>query len=266
MFQLTGWKEGLSLPVIAEFNPQWNLNELEKILTDSIRRCAEVCLEKNNGLICMTLSGGLDSSFCLAKIREIFGPRIPVHTFTVSGSKTYPDFKFANLVSGIFNTIHHSFIPDNHDINRGKCLIAQYWPEEHIFRGDVAVLILYKCIAAYGMKCVTALDGIDELLGGYWDHRRHQGLKEKTGAFQKRWGFLEKNHLIPLERSSRHFGIKVIFPYLQKPVIEYISRIPLDDRTSFEKSKIPLRMIAQPYLPIEILTRKKKGFCDALKK
>jgi len=75
---------------------------------------------------------------------------------------------------------------------------------------------------------------------------------------------LVPEHLKPLQRDADHFRIKLLLPYLQLPVINYIAGIPVDQRTSRKISKIPLRNIARKYLPSDIIERKKKGFCDGL--
>jgi len=112
--------------------------------------------------------------------------------------------------------------------------------------------------------------GIDELLGGYWDHRKETDIEKIRLAFEKRWSLLAEEHLLPMSCKARHFGVSLIFPYLSREVIDYISRIPVEERTSREESKIPLRKIAlnENYLPFsvtaQILQRKKLGFCDAM--
>ncbi|GBE16353.1 asparagine synthetase B [glutamine-hydrolyzing] [bacterium BMS3Abin15] len=263
---VNNWRDVISSPVIAGENKNWNIKELERILLNAIVSCSTHCLKKNNGSICTTLSGGLDSSFCLEEIRKSLGPDVKIHTFTTGGNKKHPDVISARKVSGLFKTIHNEFIPTPRHIQRAKEELFGKWKDEERRLGNVAVFLTYKLIASLGFKCVIAHDGIDELLGGYWEHRKHENGQEKIGAFKDLWGKLEKNHLILLERKAKHFGMEVIFPYLQKEVVDYIARIPVNDRTSFEVSKMPLRDIAKKYLPKTVIERKKRGFCDALDK
>jgi asparagine synthase (glutamine-hydrolysing) len=264
--RITNWWEAIALPVIADNFSGWNLADLAKILTASISQCAVKCFQENDGKICTTLSGGLDSSFCLAKIREFFGSKAEIHTFTTGGYEEYPDVQFARMVSRYFGTIHHELIPSENEIRDAGEKLSFLWEDDLSELGDIAVFLTYQNIARQGFRCVIAHDGIDELLGGYWEHRKHEFPEDKEKAFRELWAKLKKEHLVPLERKARHFGIQVIFPYLQGAVVEYISKIPLDDRTSREVSKIPLRTIAEKYLPQEIIERSKKGFCSALDK
>ncbi len=266
MAKLTEWRQAILMPVLAKaLNKAWELNALEKILTKSIAQCVDACL-KNYGQICTTLSGGLDSSLCLAKIREIVGYETPIYTFTIAGSKKYPDLEYARIVANKFGTIHHEHIPAPNDIEEAKRSLGAMWPDEPYRPGNAAVFLIYKYISQRGFKCVIAHDGIDELLGGYWEHRQRQSPEEKIRAFEKFWGLLEKDHLLLLERKANYFGVEVLLPYLQQEIVEYVSRIPLDDRTSFKESKIPLRTIGRKYLPQEIIARRKRGFCGALDK
>ena len=251
------------MPVVTK-TAKWNCAELEAILTESISQCAEACLRINNGVICTTLSGGLDSSFCLAKIREIVGYDIPIHTFTIGGSEEYPDVQFARIVSQKFKTVHHEIIPSQEDIENAGEEIRSQWKGEPCTPGDVAVYLTYREVASHGLSCVITHDGIDELLGGYWEHRKHESFQETEGAFTDLWGKLEQGHLLPLERKAYHFVVYIILPYLQRSVVEYIAKIPLICRTSKRVSKKPLRNIAKKYLPVEVISRKKKGFCSAL--
>lgn len=262
---LTDWRDAIALPVIVG-SARWSFARLETVLTEAIQICVSECLQRNRGVICTTLSGGLDSSFCLAKIRQLVGSEVPIHTFTIGGSERYPDVQFARSVSGFFSTVHHEWIPSEKEIREAERKLYSQWRDEPRRPGNVAVFLTYQNIARNGFKCVIAHDGIDELLGGYWDHRKHDDEQKKMEAFQDFWSRLEQEHLALLERKAQYFGVKVILPYLQKAVVEYIAKIPLRSRTTFKESKVPLRTIAKKYLPKEVIGRNKKGFCSALDK
>jgi asparagine synthetase B (glutamine-hydrolysing) len=259
------WRDVLGLSIVPKCKSEWNLMQLEKIILQYIIFSIVKCSILNKEVICTTLSGGIDSSFCLAKIREAVGEKISIHTFTIGLSKSYPDIGFARIVADKFNTIHHEIIPSEREVNEAKMEMQISLTNWLYSPGDVAVFIIYKEMAKQGFKSVIAHDGIDELLGGYWKHRDYDNdLDKKEETFQYFWDRLEFYHLLPLERISQYFGINLALPYLQRGVVEYISKIPLNERTSFKESKIPLRMIAKKYLPREVIEREKKGFCSAL--
>ncbi|MDX9914165.1 MAG: asparagine synthase C-terminal domain-containing protein [Candidatus Moranbacteria bacterium] len=265
MRDFADWRNVIELPIVAKKTRTWSLAELEEILTEYILLCSIRCFILNNEVICTTLSGGIDSSFCLAKIRKAVGKNIPIHTFTIGVDEAYPDIQFARMVSEKFRTIHHEIIPQRGEINEAKKRMHVLLSGRPYFPGDIAVFLIYERIAREGFGCVIAHDGIDELLGGYWKHREcDRDNQKKKKVFQDFWSKLGAEHLLPLERISQYFGIKVLLPYLQIGVVEYISEIPLNERTTFKESKIPLRAIAKKYLPKEVIKRNKKGFCSAL--
>lgn len=261
---LENWRNAISLPIIQQvIGRKWKLEHLRSVLRSAIRRSALECLDANKGRICMTLSGGIDSSYCLAVVRESFGSKMPIHTFTVVSDYNHPDAKYSRLVAKKFGTFHHECMPSDKAIAEAELLITEKWSE---FRknGDAGVLILYDFIRKNHCRCVMTHDGADELLGGYWEHRKQENDKLNAQTFDDFWRRLGPEHLKPLEIIAMHNDIGVLFPYLYQPVINYISRIGFKERTSREVSKIPLRLFASTILPKEVVLRKKIGFCDAL--
>lgn len=271
--EVNGWREVVDLPVISEGKP-WNITDLEGILRKSVENVAKQAIQDNNGKIYTTLSGGVDSSLCLAIITELFPSGTEIHTFTAGGSEKHPDIQFARIVSQLFNTTHHEIIVNQ---NEKRKVIKEFKvfygdspeTEAMIKRGDINVWAVYQEIARLKAKSVIAHDGIDELMGGYWLHRQtaEGGKTQQEAVFKRFWQDLQSKHLEPLEKTAGHFGITVLFPYLQRNLVEYISRIPVDKRASFNSGKIPLKEIAQKYVwPKIVVDRKKRGFIDALMK
>ena len=190
-----------------------------------------------------------------------------IYTFTIGQTENHPDIQHAKMVTKSFSVNHFILIPDKHRTERAKERLKNELSSLGEDIGTLGVFMLYEFLKEYNVKMVIAHDGIDELMGGYWIHRQDAPNEEKMeAAFRNLWGQLKEKHLIPLETIAQYFGIRVIFPYLQKDVVECISRIPVLERTGHEVSKIPLRRLAEKYLPREIIERPKIGFCDALKK
>lgn len=260
------WRKSILIPVVSKEKISYTPDELENILTASIVLCVKDSIEKNNGEICATLSGGLDSSLCLGLARKIIGSNGVIHTFTTGGSVQHPDIQFARKISNFFGTIHHELIPTEAEKEEAEKEFYSYWGDEHLSLGGLAVFLTYKNISQHGFRFVISHDGIDELLGGYWDHRKYDEEGEKIKVFEKLWATIDKDHLLPLERKASKFGVEVILPYLEKRVVEYISKIPVGERTSRETSKMPLRLIAKKYLPADVIERRKLGFCSSLEK
>lgn len=261
---INGWREVATLPVVAEEKP-WNPAELERILVDSIQKVAQQALVDNNGTIYTTLSGGLDSSLCLAIIRNLY-PDVPIHTFTVGSSK-HPDMQFAKAASFIFQTFHHPFVIWKKNQNS----YAKEFKECHGDtppEGNLGPWIIYKNLGRYAT--VIAHDGIDEQMGGYWPHRKygigseHEDKEKQQEEFEYFWSRLAPDHLEILEKTANHFGVKLLFPYLQKELVEYISHIPVEERATKETGKVIMRALAEKYLWKPIGERAKFGFGQAL--
>lgn len=258
------WRKSLRMPIIDSKLVPLSLPDLDSLLTEVIGSAAEECLRSNKGEICTTLSGGLDSSFCLAKIREIVGPKVRINTFTIGPEETYPDIQYARRVAKIFDTVHTELIPSYSEMGKARVELAISSPEEIIYPGDLAVFMIYRELSRLGQQCVIAHDGIDELLGGYWEHRRYKNQSRKVQVFADLWARLKPEHIEPLLWKAQKFSIKIILPYLHPDLVSFLTRISLDERTSRTVSKIPLRTLAKKYLPPEIIERPKLGFCGAL--
>ncbi len=258
--KINDWREALKLPIVDN----WSLKGLEEVLQSAILRCAFKCANDNQGYVYTALSGGIDSSFCLTVIRRHLEQTV-IRAFTIGTSLEHPDVQSASLMMAETKTNHYVLIPTADEIAEVEEKFIAFFPGSPKFPGDVGAFLLFDFIAKFGVKSILVHDGLDELLGGYWEHRASSDPKDMKYAFESFWSLLEAEHLEPLERIANHFGIKLLFPYLQKDAAEYISRIPLSERTSCEESKIPLRRIAAKYLPPEIISRPKLGFHDALK-
>ena len=254
------WQKSLQLPIFDSISAPPSLSDIDKVLTEAIGWAAEECLRLNRNEICTTLSGGLDSSFCLAKIREIVGPKVKINTFTIGWNKKYPDICYARQVAKIFNAVHHELIPRYSEVVMARKILSAHSPEEARRLGNVAVYMAYRQLERLSQYCAIAHDGIDELLGGYWEHRD----TDQTKAFTNFWARLKTDHLEPLSWKAQKFSVNVILPYLHPQVVACLTRIPVKERTSLTVSKIPLRTLAKKYLPVEILERPKLGFCNAL--
>lgn len=261
--------EAVSSCNIVKESKEWGLEELENTLKESIKGAGEQALKENGGIIYTTLSGGVDSSLCTALLREVLPVETKIVTFSMGG-RNHPDLHYASIIAKKLKTEHYEFTPTMEQINQARGEFAEFGEikarGENFQPGDIDVFLLYKLIREKlsdekksSSSSVIAHDGIDELMGGYWAHRGVKTYQEKLNAFTRFWEDLPKKHLENISRSAALMNIKIIWPYLDQSVIEYISHIPLDERTSKLESKIPLRSIARKYLPQEIIERRKRG-------
>ena len=258
------WREVVKLPILHALKHGWRPSALEDRLLKANEDCANLCRARNGGQIDTCLSGGIDSSLSLAIMRSLF-PVATINAYTIAGSADHPDFVCAQKVAKSFHAIFHGFIPtaESAAVRHGELEMLTGRKET---LGSVGVFMLYRNVACKRISVMIAHDGIDELMGGYWAHRSQPSIETKYHAFCRAWDRLAEDHLDPLIMKAGHFGITPVFPYLQKDVVEYITGIPLDARTSRTESKMPLRAMAKKFgVPQEVIERKKIGFCDALK-
>jgi asparagine synthetase B (glutamine-hydrolysing) len=257
--------------IVGEENAEWSPEELDTRLRVAMQKAGEACAMANDGTIYLTLSGGIDSTLALAILRELH-PDQRIVTVVMGGSPGHDDVQFAQLAAETFKSEHYVCVPDKDaifdgvmkykEVSRGQDL------HEAMLRGDDGDSILYSYLSEkLGAKAVISCDGIDEQLGGYPGHRWGiESAESKKQQFDKFWGDLLEGHLKPLVRIADSLDIRVIFPYLDADVIDYSSHIPLDERTTKDESKIPLRTLARWHkVPEEIIQRRKRGRLDMLK-
>lgn len=234
---------------------------LQEILSSVFKEYGGQAIKINDGKIFTTFSGGLDSTTALALLRRNF-PDTTIETFTMGGDENHPDIQHARLAAQKFGSIHHEFIPSSDEIQEAFYEFKKTFPDVDpiLHHGSLDVFMLYQYLKKAHSRMVIAHDGIDELLGGYWGHRKEIELTKKAEAFTHFWQRLVPDHLEPLIRTAGHFNIKLLLPYLDSRIVSAISQIPLDERTTKVLSKIPLRIIAQDLgVPQQIIDRPKRG-------
>ncbi|KKM07597.1 hypothetical protein LCGC14_1732330 [marine sediment metagenome] len=224
---------------------------LDKVVGESI--------EGASGKVGMLLSGGVDSTTLLAFVSRFRD--IPV--FTVAESSSHPDFVASKKLAEDLGLEHYYTIPTQEDRERAKVAVESRGTT--FYKGDDAVYLAAELASKHGVKVLLASDGIDELTGGYWWHRsRSDRFPTQEGAFEHFWGALEEQHLVPLSRSGRDFGVEVKYPYLDDRVVSILTRIPLSTRAPEGTSKAWWKDFARSYVPDWVVDRPKLGFVDAL--
>lgn len=243
----------IDVPIIGEENSHWSLNELEEILSEAIRRCGRRCLEENHGKIFLALSGGLNSSLILALLRKSIQSDPMILTTTLGHPATNSDVRCAEIVADYFPLIAHKVKTTffDEDAQRASTALCN----ERIFgagkltRNHVALFLLFGEMSSF----YTDEYPVSVLLG--------HGADEYFGNPMENF----ENELVEIRRIALYFGITPLFPYLDRRVVEFASRIPVNQRTYRGMDRYPLRAIATDLLPMEIATREKTHLVEILK-
>ena len=72
--------------------------------------------------------------------------------------------------------------------------------------------------------------------------------------------YLQDNNLVTVDRASMANGLEVRSPLLDRDVVEFVSRLPMEYKIQGLKTKYILKKAAEEFLPRRIVYRKKKGF------
>jgi asparagine synthase (glutamine-hydrolysing) len=72
--------------------------------------------------------------------------------------------------------------------------------------------------------------------------------------------YLQDNNLVTVDRASMANGLEVRSPLLDRDVVEFVCRLPMEYKLNGLKTKYILKKAAEEFLPRNIVYRKKKGF------
>ena len=194
---------------------------------------------------CLSLSGGIDSSLLLYYMVRVFGKN--VKCYTIAKNQDHPDYIFSNLIARHFEVDCIINVPDG-------CLKKRTGD----FPGDEIVRNFYNTLANNGIKRIIAGDGVDEFMGGYYDHMKSPTEKTYFDYLLK----LQKEQLEPLNRNSSE--VEVLLPYLDEKMIYLLAQIPLSEKVDPQNRKKIMLKLVKNKIPDEIIKRRKYGFVDAM--
>ena len=232
----------------------WAVNEASYNLPDLlkvVKSAVKVALNQSQrpGIL---LSGGLDSTILVLLAREL-DQNIPC--FTIGSSFDHPDVVASMRLAKEFDLKLFVYLPTRKDVELACEKIKTNLP------GDEIVFLALQ-FASHFVTDILATDGIDELMGGYWEHA--QSLLP-TNWFRIFWDKLESDHLTPMFESAKQVGVNIHWVNLDPNVISYISRIPLRDRVRDGITKQAWRdLVRLVGVPEWVIQRKKLGFLNAL--
>lgn len=145
---------------------QLSFDEAAKIARDKFLRNIEIHL-RSDVPVGACLSGGIDSSACVAAMRHVKGNSLDVHTFTYSSGSALDERPWASLVAGATSSKWHVTSGSADDLRLSIDNLIQVQGEPFATTSIYAQQLVFRLVAATGIKVVLDGQGADEMLGGY---------------------------------------------------------------------------------------------------
>ena len=235
--------------------------------------------------IACLLSGGLDSSLITALVNDIYTKNsttnIPLETYSI-GMEGSDDLYYARYVSEYLGTKHTEIKLTEQDFIDAipEVIYAIESYDTTTVRASIGNYLLGKYISKHSKaKIVFNGDGSDELCGGYlYMHASPNSLEFDKECRR----LLQDIHMFDVLRSDKcisSHGLEPRTPFLDRSLVQsYLSIHPNIRyhphhnqcekwllRTAFSKENI-LNHESKPFLPDEVLWRRKEAFSDGVSK
>ena len=239
-----GWADPDSAPVLHPYIDLHRLGEGRPTITDPEHAAAAlretfthaVRLRVDTDLrVGVVLSGGLDSSLTLIKVRELH-PDCVAFTIGTEGSE---DLAYARRLTGELGVEHVVVTVRPRELGRHQVREAIRVSELTEY-GDIINAVvsqrLFAQVRRAGVKVVLTGDGSDELFGGY-DMYRRIPAEDARRLFLHKIRYLSHTELQRVDRTSMGNGVEARVPFLDLDMLELAMRIPreLKIRDGYEK-------------------------------
>ena len=289
---------GITFQQYPDIAPKYyDLVELHKQLRDTFIRAVEKRCECTERPIACLLSGGLDSSLVASIVSNYMAkrnlPQIETYSIGLEGSE---DIRNARIVADYLGTKHHEVVVAEQTFLDAipDVIYAIESYDTTTVRASIGNYLIANYIAEHSdAKVIFNGDGADELMGGYLymracpdaiehDCETRRLLKEihafdvlrsnksvSTNGLEPRTPFLDREFTqtylnIPAKIRFESTEVEEGHPFVQDNYIEkrlirdafgYVADDPTTHRTN-----------GRPFLPDEILWRKKEAFSDGVSK
>lgn len=253
---------------------------LEQIRLSLIRAVEKRCITTERPVACL-LSGGLDSSLITAIVSNFRAKRglPPVETFSI-GLDGSEDLKYAKIVANHLGTKHTEIVVSETDFVDAipEVIYAIESYDTTTVRASIGNYLLGKYISEHSdAKVIMNGDGSDELMGGYLYMHACPDALAFDGETRR---LLREIHAFDVLRSDKSIssnGLEPRTPFLDREFVQLYLSIPYELRYDKTGKSIEKRLVRQafddavlpcgkPFLPEEILWRKKEAFSDGVSK
>lgn len=215
------------------------------------------------------LSGGLDSSL----IASIASRHLKhVRTFSI-GMKDSKDLYFARKVAEFLKTDHTEVIYDESDIRNTLKLLIYHLEtfDTTTIRASLPMFLLAKHASKQGIKVCMSGEGADELFGGYLYMKNAPTEDEFQCETERLYRNLYMFDCLRANKSTMAHSIETRVPLLSREVVNYVLNLSPHNKYPAKNNGIEKYILRDafntpedPYLPADILWRKKEAFSDGV--
>lgn len=262
-----------------------NINDSDDIykLISKHMQCAVLkrCITTERPVACL-LSGGLDSSLVASLVANVFkelknGQIIETYSIGLEGSE---DIKYAQLVANHIGSKHTNIIITEQEMFDAipEVIKAIESYDTTTVRASIGNYLIGKYISKHSeAKVIFNGDGSDELFGGYLYMNKCKDDIEFDKETRRLLMDIYNFDVLRSHKSMTANGLESRTPFLDRSFNNYILSLPafIRNHNNFGKPEkyllreafspdICVTFEGKPFLPNEILNRKKEAFSDGV--
>jgi asparagine synthase (glutamine-hydrolysing) len=273
---------GFTHNLSPNFSPQYLKEVMANVAMYLLRSVEKRCLTTERPIACL-LSGGLDSSLITALVNDFykkqFNKKLETYSIGLQGSE---DLAYARKVADYLGTSHCEILVTEEEMFEVIPEVIQNIEsyDTTTVRASIGNYLLGKYISTHSdAKVIFNGDGSDELFGGYLYMHHCPDNIEFDREIRR---LLKDIHLFDVLRSDKcisSHGLEPRTPFLDKNFVQYVLSLPLSIRNFKNNTEYPIEKYLlracfdaenirnkddRPFLPEEILWRKKEAFSDGV--
>jgi asparagine synthase (glutamine-hydrolysing) len=251
---------------VDNLNEKCVLDNVNKLLIESVRKR----MMSDREISCL-LSGGLDSSLVSSILsREMKKQGKRLKTYSI-GFPDSTDIKYARKVSKFIDSDHYEYILEYKDALDSLPEIVNCCETFDIttIRASTPMYLLCKYISTFKNPVVFSGEGSDEVFAGYLYFHKAPTLKELDEETKRLVKELWKYDVLRADRCTSGNGLDLREPFLDRDLIDFMMSLDpkyKSPRDGYEKWLLRKAFDNkdEPYLPEEVLWRRKAAFSDAV--